>query len=169
MLMAHCLCKNVFTTIIIFLKWYGSHLTPIFSSLEAIFSGFGLASFLLPRPCGEWLDMLLWENFMAPLERQSVSGYMKGEIIFPLSPATTEETINKILSSLEVTFSLWRAERGTAEWPGQTHPPGAPPFGSFHRGLPPAALHRHQPHDWPHWLSHAYSLVVPSRKSKKPT
>lgn len=73
---------------------------------------------------------------MAPLERQPTSGYIKGEIIFPLSPPTTKETINKILSYLEMTFSPWRAEREMAEWPGQTHPPGAPPSGRFHRGLP---------------------------------
>lgn len=45
---------------------------------------------------------------MAPLEREPVSGCMDGGVIYPLSPATTEETINKILSCLEITFSLER-------------------------------------------------------------
>jgi len=133
--MAHCLYKNVFTTIVIFLKQYGSHLAPIFSRLAAGFTRYSLASFLSPRPWGKHLNVLLRENFMVPLEREPVSGCMKEE--FTSSPDATEETINKILSSLGIAFSLPRAENGMAERPGQTHPPGAPPSGSFRRDLPP--------------------------------
>lgn len=53
-------------------------------------------------------------------------------------------------------FSLLGANR--AERPGWTHPPDPSPSGSFCRVFPRFSS---QLHNWPHWLNHAWSLVVP--------
>lgn len=50
--------------------------------------------------------------------------------------------------------------------------PPLPSYNRRHNKRGTALLHRHQPHNWPHQLNHAYNLIVPERtlfKSRKTT
>lgn len=105
--MAHCLDKNVGITRVVFPTSYGSCLTPIFAAQELALAD--LASLLSCSPVGA-AGCAAERGFHGVLGKRACVQPYKGEVINPLSLATTKQTINKILPSLKSTLSLWGLE-----------------------------------------------------------